>query len=185
MDDQSFTFENLLPFFQKSPAFTPPDIAKRGPGSEQSYDEAAFSPTGGPLQVSYSNFYQPISSFVQKAFNQLGLSNVPGLHSGKLIGYSEFTYTVDTKAATRSSSETSFLQQALATSNLQVYQRTLAKSIQFDDQNTATGVELEVAGKGFALAAKKEVIVANGVVSSQIARIVCRLSTSSSEHPNY
>ena len=147
VDDESFTFDNFLPFFKKSPHLTPPNIAKRGPGSEVSYDAAAFSPDGGPLQVSYPNFYQPFSPYVKAAFTKLGFRNIPGFNSGKLIGFSELTLSIDPKAATRSSSEASFLQSILDRPNLLVYQRTLAKALIFNDTNVAVGVQVDTFGK--------------------------------------
>ena len=162
--DKSFTFDNLLPFFQKSVHFTPPNLAKRGPDSQVDYEEAAFSPRGGPLQASYANFYQPFSRFVKQAFLKLGFAIIPGFNSGNLIGFSEFTYTIDPKATTRSTSETAFLQEALDRPNLLVYQRALARSLIFNN-TLARGVQLDTFGKGYSLSARKEVILSAGVVS--------------------
>ncbi|KAL9022345.1 MAG: hypothetical protein Q9185_000460 [Variospora sp. 1 TL-2023] len=161
--DQSYAFDKLLPYFQKSPHFTPPDYVKRGAGSSVLYDSNAFSSAGGPLQVSYTNFYQPISPFVKQGLQELGLENIAGLNSGSLLGFSEFTLTVDPKAAIRSSSETSFLQEAFATSTLQVYQKSVAKRILFNDSKVAQGVIVETAGVQYELSARKEVIVSAGV----------------------
>lgn len=129
------------------------------------YDPNAFSAAGGPLQVSYTNFYQPLSPFVKQGLQELGLENIAGLNSGSLLGFSEFTLTVDPKAAIRSSSETSFLQEAFATSTLQVYQKSVAKRILFNDSKVAQGVIVETAGVQYKLSARKEVIVSAGVVS--------------------
>ncbi|KAI4146743.1 MAG: hypothetical protein LQ341_001996 [Variospora aurantia] len=161
--DQSYAFDKLLPYFQKSPHFTPPDYVKRGAGSSVLYDPNAFSSAGGPLQVSYTNFYQPFSPFVKQGLQELGLENIAGLNSGSLLGFSEFTLTVDPKAAIRSSSETSFLQEAFATSTLQVYQKSVAKRILFNDNKVAQGVIVETAGVQYELSARKEVIVSAGV----------------------
>ncbi|KAL8649802.1 MAG: hypothetical protein Q9210_004180 [Variospora velana] len=161
--DQSYTFDNLFPYFQKSPHFTPPDNVKRGAGSSVLYDPNAFSSAGGPLQVSYTNFYQPFSAFIKQGLQKLGLENIAGLNSGSLLGFSEFTLTVDPKAAIRSSSETSFLQEALATSTLQVYQKSIAKRILFNDSKVAQGVIVETAGVQYELSARKEIIVSAGV----------------------
>ena len=129
------------------------------------FDPAAFSPTGGPLDVSYLNYFQPFSQYIEKAFNTLGLKEIAGLSSGKLLGWSEMTYTRDPKAATRSSSETSFLQQALANTSLHVYHVTTAKSIVFDDNKKASAVMISTAGsKPYTLTARKEVIVSAGAV---------------------
>ncbi|KAL8725086.1 MAG: hypothetical protein Q9166_007580 [cf. Caloplaca sp. 2 TL-2023] len=165
--DQSYAFEKVLAYFQKSPHFTPPNYAKRGPGSSLLYDPNAFTASGGPLQVSYTNFYQPISSFIKQALQKLGLKNIAGLNSGSLLGFSEFTLTVDPKTGTRSSSETSFLQDAIARSMLQVYQKTVAKKIVFDNEKSARGVVVETGGVEYELSARKEVILSAGVVGAQ------------------
>ena len=164
--DQSYTFNSIFPYFEKSPHFTPPDYTKRGTGSEINYDTNSFNSNGGPLQVSFSNFYQPISSFIKQAFLNLGIQDIAGLNSGKLIGFSEFTLTIDPEAGTRSSSETSFLQDSIASTTIQVYQQTLAKSIVFDGKQTATGVNVVTAGEEYTLSATKEVILSAGVVKA-------------------
>ena len=165
--DQSYTFDELLPYFQKSPHFTPPDYSKRGPGSAVQFAQEAFSPSGGPLQVSYTNFYQPFSTYVRQALQNLGLKCIAGFNSGSLLGFSEFSSTLDPRAATRSSSETSFLQDAIDSSTLQIYQRTTAKKIIFDANKVATGVLIESAGAEYELSARQEVILSAGVVGSQ------------------
>lgn len=166
MGDPTYSFDAILPYFQKSPHFTPPNYAKRGTDSEVSYDSTAFDTTGGPLQVSYSNYYQPIAGFVKHAYSSLGLPNIAGFNNGKLLGFSEFTVTVDPQAATRSSSETSFLQEAISSTTLQVYQQTLAKKILIDVDKTATGVNVVTAGAEYTLNATREVILAAGAVGS-------------------
>lgn len=154
----------MLQYFQKGPSFTPPDYAKRGPGSSIDYSQDAFSTSGGPLQVSYTNFYQPFSTYIQRALSSLGLKKIAGLNSGSLLGFSEFTLTVDPRTGTRSSSETSFLQEAIGNSPLQVYQKTIAKRIIFNGDKSAEGVLVETAGVQYLLSAKKEVILSAGVV---------------------
>ena len=73
--------------------------------------------------------------------------------------------TVDPEAETRSSSETSFLQSAISSSPLfQIYQRTLAQRIIFNQNKTAVGVAVSTSGVPYTLSARKEVIVAAGVV---------------------
>ena len=102
----------------------------------------------------------------------LGFRNIAGLNSGNLLGFSEFTLSIEPQAETRSSSETSFLQEAIFTSSLQVYQQTLAKRILFNENKTATGVSVVTAGIEYTLSARKEVILAAGpVLSAQ--RFLC------------
>ena len=149
--------------------FTPPNQAKRSAGTtadpSAKYDPTAFSSSGGPLHVSYLNYFQPFSPYMRKAFQALGFQELAGLNSGKLHGWGEMTFTQDPQAATRSSSETSFLQQALATSTLQVYHVTTAKKILFDANKKATGVVVSTGGyTPYTLSVRKEVIVAAGAV---------------------
>lgn len=40
--DATYSFESLLPYFQKSANFTPPNSDKRGPEGGVIYDPAAF-----------------------------------------------------------------------------------------------------------------------------------------------
>ncbi len=164
--DGSYAFDSVFPYFKKSVAFTPPDQTKLGSGVNVPFDPAAFDPSGGPLDVSYSNFYQPFSPEVFRAFESIGLSPNPGLNSGKLIGVTHMTVTIDPRTATRESSATSFLRQALDTSPLQVYNRTMAKKILFDKKKTS-GVLVETEGTEYTLKAKKEVIVSAGVVGAR------------------
>lgn len=161
VDDPSFIFENLLPHFKKSPNFTAPNLSKLPSGDDISYDASAFSEAGGPLHVSYSNYLQPITPFVNKAMSILGLGSIPGPNSGDLIGFTRMTSTIDPSDEMRSSSETSFLRAAIASSTLQIYKNTVAQRIVFDTSKMAT------AGDSYVLSARKEVVVAAGTVSSR------------------
>ena len=163
--DQSFTFASLLPFFKKSVNFTAPNYGKRETGGTVLYDPDAFSTSSGPLQVSYPNFWQPMATFLINAFNKLGLTPIQGFNSGNLSGYAEFATTTDPLAETRSSSETSFLQDSMRHANsVQIFQQTLARQIVFDSNKTVVGVKISTAEVPYFLFARKEVIVAAGAV---------------------
>ena len=87
--------------------------------------------------------------------------------NGDIVGWSYIANTIESTTQTRSSSETSFLREALVqTPNLQVYKNTLAKSITFDDQRKATGVNIETAGMSCNITANREVIVSAGAFRS-------------------
>jgi len=164
--DQSYSFANLLPFFQRSVRFTSPNYSKRGRNSTTLFNASAFSPHGGPLHVSYSNYWLPISPYAKDAFVKSGFTQIAGFNSGKLLGFSEFSTTINPEAAIRSSSETSFLQEAILSSSLQVYQQTTARKILFNAKNMATGVNVVTSGKSYTLSARQEVIVAAGTFRS-------------------
>ena len=170
--DQSYTFQNLLPFFKKSVHYTPPNQALYT-NSSVTETPTAHTPNGGPLQVSFSNYVDPFGTWVQKVFKAVGLAQIDGFNFGKLIGSAYATLSIDPRNGHRSSSESSFLQDSIRKSGaLTVYKNTLAERIVFDDTNTATGVQVATAGTygtpcvKFYLKARKEVIISAGTFQS-------------------
>jgi choline dehydrogenase len=167
--DQSYTFEALLPYFKKGVQFTPANAALRPENaSVPAVSTDAYSSSGGPLQVSYNNYAIPFDSWMKKAFNEVGLHEIQDFVSGQLIGHQYTSQEIDPLDETWSSSETSYLHEALTSSNnnFQVYPNTLAKRIIFSSNNTATGVQVETAGKTYAIAANREVILSAGAFQS-------------------
>ena len=106
-----------------------------------------------------------MTPFVIKAMSILGLGTIPGPNSGDLIGHARMTSTIDPSDETRSSSETSFLRAAIASSSLQIYKNTAAQRILFDTSKKATGVQITTAGDSYVLSARREVVLAAGTVS--------------------
>ncbi|RMZ10969.1 hypothetical protein D0860_03636 [Hortaea werneckii] len=164
--DDSYVWSNFLPYLERSVAFNPPNMAKIGSNVSISYDDSVFSPLGGPLQVSYPNYRNPFDIHMEKAFSDSGLKAISGFNSGHLDGFGAGTLTVDSGAEVKSSSEESFLQQAMKSTSLRLYVNTLARKILFDENKAATGVEIETEGGPFTLTAKKEVVVSSGVFGS-------------------
>ncbi|KAF2496541.1 alcohol oxidase [Lophium mytilinum] len=163
--DPNYKWLSFLPFFQKSITFTPPDASKRASNATPG-DVKDLGNTGGPLDITFPNYAQPWSSWVQLALKGIGIDPIAGLVSGKLFGSSYTTNTIQASTQTRESSETAFLQPALSKSNLIVYQSTLARKIIFNGNKAATGVLADTSGVEYTLSAKREVIVSSGVFGS-------------------
>ncbi|MCJ1249030.1 hypothetical protein MMC30_006252 [Trapelia coarctata] len=164
--DDSYTYENWLPFFKKSIHYTPPDMTKRAANATPNVDLSTLGDAHGPLSLTFSNWAQAASSYVQKGFAELGIMPINGFTSGKLIGSAYVLETINATTQTRDSSETSFLQSQLHNYNLMVYQSTLAKRVLFDSNKTATGVVVDSEGLQYTLAAKREVILSAGAFQS-------------------
>ena len=115
--------------------------------------------------MGYPSWVNGISSWVAQSLVYLNITELPGLTSGNLLGWSYVAETLDTQTQTRSSSETSYLREALAeTTNLQIYKTTTAKEILFDASKRATGLRVNSGGFEYEINASKEVIVSAGAV---------------------
>lgn len=155
--DQSYTFENLLPYYQKSVNFSAPKDDIRPQNATPKFNTSAFSTTGGPLKVTYPNWANALASWYVLALAELGLKEAPDFNSGSLLGYQYIQTTIDIDTQTRSSSETSFGRQALVqTTNLNIYKSTLAKKILFNANKTATGVVVNSGGVGYTISGNRE-----------------------------
>lgn len=162
--DSSYNFNSLSPYFLKSTNFTAPDISKRGVNATPQYDTSTVG-TSGPLDITYPNYAQPVSTWVQKGMAAIGIPPINGLTSGTLMGSSWLLNTINHTVGLRESSETAYLDPALSRPNLIVYTDTLAKNVLFKGKN-ASGVVVNTAGYTYTLTAKKEVILSAGTFQS-------------------
>ncbi|GLA66374.1 hypothetical protein AtubIFM54640_008581 [Aspergillus tubingensis] len=166
VNDDSFTFDNLLPFFEKSLHFTPPDQSLRLANTTPWYDASVLGTGAGPLSVTYSHYAQAFTSWALQGVKSVGLSMIPGFQSGSLLGSGYTLLTINASTMLRESSETAFLRSALSRPNYQVYQSTRATRILFDGGQRATAVMVETGGFTYQLNATKEIILSAGAFGS-------------------
>jgi choline dehydrogenase len=169
VNDSAYDWESFLPYFQKSANFTPPDASIRAANASVPAPSAeAYIPEGGPLHVTHTKWAAPFSSWGQLALREMGLPDVQDFESGDLIGSQYCPVTVRPDDSTRATSESTFLRSYLNTdrTHLQVYPHTLAQKVLFDENKTATGVEVETCGQRYYLKATKEVVVSAGAFQS-------------------
>ncbi|KAJ9660479.1 hypothetical protein H2201_006901 [Coniosporium apollinis] len=165
--DDSYTFENFLPYFQKGVDFSPPSMNARPANASAISDASVFSTSGGPLQVAYPYWVNSISSWVGLAMKSLGISEAAGFSDGNLLGSSYITQTISPRTRTRETASTSYLREALMQTNkLNVFKSTLVKKILFDEKNKANGVLVNTGGFEYQISATKEVILSAGVMRS-------------------
>lgn len=165
VNDSSYEWDAMLPYFQRTIDFTPPNNVWRPSNASTSYNATAYSPSGGPLQVGYPRHANPFSSYALQAMNDAGLPPQLDFSGGILNGTGYNPFTIDPRAV-RSSSETSFWQATAQKDNAVAYINTQAQHILFDANKTATGVNVSVHGQPFVLSARNEVILFAGVFHS-------------------
>jgi choline dehydrogenase len=170
--DQSYTWPNILPFFKKSTHLTPPNLQKRNvQNATVFYDPTVFDNSlDGPVQVSWGNWVDITGTWLALAMQSIGLPLSPlGFSSGILSGYGAWvTSEIRPEDATRSSSEASYLRQAIENTQITVYTHTQAQRVLFDEgsRKKAVGVSVSTSGFQYTISANKEIIVSAGVFHS-------------------
>lgn len=176
VNDSSYLFPNVLPYYQKSPHYTPFN-ASLYQNATNTQSPSSFSPSGGPLQVSFANAVDAFGTWVLQLYQAFGMGLIPGFNDGALLGSAFMTSTVDPNTGIRSSSSSSFLQTALQR-NLAptIYTNTLAERILFTNTNTttprATGIRVTTAGTfgtpslSYTLTARRSLILSGGAIQS-------------------
>jgi choline dehydrogenase len=160
VDDESYVFKDFLPYFRKSTNWTAPSEL-RTPNATTRYNETAFIPEGGPLQISYPDYAQPFSTWLDGAMTEVGIPLTSDFHSGILNGAKFCEIAINPTTNLRDSSQTSYLVVAATNPGLTVLTYSIAERIVFNNL-TATGVIVN----GSIIAAKKEVILSAGTFQS-------------------
>lgn len=167
VDDQSYTFDKVLPYYKRTVRFTPPNQKTRFANSSPEYAQDAFSRDGGPLQVAYPNYAMSFSSWMSRGMQSIGINLTRDFNSGSLFGAQYCSSTIDGFDQKRSSSEAAFLSSnPFHLWKLTIYKDTLAKKILFASDKRAIGVQVQSAALVYSLMATREVIVSAGAFQS-------------------
>ncbi|PYI33546.1 putative GMC oxidoreductase [Aspergillus indologenus CBS 114.80] len=168
VQDPSYEWDEILPFFERTFHFTPPNPDKGLQNTSIHWNASAFSsenPVEGSIQISYPNFRSPFSTWLKLGFEESGIPETNDFVSGSLMGTQYSAAEISPLDERRSSSDF-LLGLAEEEPFLTVCTRSLARRILFDDQLNAQGVEIEKDGKVWTASAAKEVIVSAGAFNS-------------------
>ncbi|KAL4892540.1 hypothetical protein BDV59DRAFT_180136 [Aspergillus ambiguus] len=164
VDDPSYMFDRVLPFYKRTVRFTPPDESLRAENATAGYNADAFDEESGPVQVSYPNSASSFSTWMKLGLESIGLNETEEFSSGSILGFQFTPLTIQPPRETRSSSD-SFLWNSWIPF-LTLYKNTMVKRILFGPQNQAIGVEVQSIFMEYKLEAKREVILSAGAFQS-------------------
>ncbi|KAL4983180.1 hypothetical protein BDW68DRAFT_181820 [Aspergillus falconensis] len=149
--DRSFTFDSLLPFFEKRLAFTPPDMGLRFEDGNPRYDSQVMSNGSGLLLVTFSHYVQAFGTQTTRGLEAIGIPTIPGSESGSLPGQSHSMFTVNARTMVPDSPETAFLRRGLGYSNY---------------KKRAHAIIVDTHGLTYQLSARKGIILSAAVFGS-------------------
>ncbi|KAF2476812.1 alcohol oxidase [Lindgomyces ingoldianus] len=167
--DTGYTFSNFLPWMRKSVHFTPANSALRAKNASVPAAKAeSYDRNGGPFQVTFANWANPVSSYAELGWKALGLFPLQDLTSGTLIGNQYSPMALKASDQSRSTSASSFLQYAVSSgrNNLFIFTNSMARRITFDNNKRAHSIIAQSNGLIFELKAKQEVVLSAGVIHS-------------------
>ena len=167
VDDQSYTYDNMLQYYHKAMKYSPPKAGARSANATVSLT-AADAAVNGTLPVTFGWYVQSWSTWVALGLEAIGIPQVSAFVDGSNLGWAWNLYTIESPEVTRATSETAYLQPVLGRPNLAVFDYTFAQRIIFDEQKTATGVEVTstTTNCSYTISADKEVILSAGVFQS-------------------
>lgn len=163
-------WSDLFPYFKKSETFTPADASLANDFSISWQDSAhGFS---GPVRSSYPVYQYPsIHNFIS-AWTSLGVSTPKDPGAGTAYGVFWATSSLDPTDETRSYARVNHYDRVSYRSNYHLLVETAVSKISFKGKK-AVGVELlsDEGATAVPVKAKKEVILAAGIHSSQILQL--------------
>ncbi|KAF5854966.1 hypothetical protein ETB97_010477 [Aspergillus alliaceus] len=169
LGNKGWGWNDLLPFFQRSETFHPPDTAHQD--QYKSCYQAAVHGKDGPLQTTHIQSYGPSHQFWHATLNQLGVDTSPDSLAGYNRGAWNMICTLDPASQTRSYSANAYYRPVSAQPNLIVLTEAMATEVLIeknDDEGgwIATGLAILCDGEQRMVHAAREVIVSAGSVQS-------------------
>ncbi|EPQ26955.1 uncharacterized protein PFL1_05590 [Pseudozyma flocculosa PF-1] len=174
--DDSWSFDARYDDYRRTMAATGPRHELRRDTPAAAYEADAFSPAGGPVQVSFPNYAQPFSASLSRSLNELGVETVRGHNGGSINGVQYATCTIEARGGQRSTSR-AFYDQIKGRPNIRIFTQARASRIIFDtggarprasqvvfeDRSGLFGV---LAGRDATVTARREVVLSAGAFQS-------------------
>ncbi|TGO07549.1 hypothetical protein BTUL_0266g00040 [Botrytis tulipae] len=165
IEDDSWSWEGLYPYFIKSTTFTPPSEELQTHFDIRNNDSGYGN---GPIQISYPSFIFPDYRNQTLAAKDSGIEISDAPESGDAIGFCWVPQTLDPKTGFRSHSRVAYYDPIASRPNLHLITGHLVEKTLFDDTLTATGVKFTSVqtNQTHIVSANREVILAAGAINT-------------------
>ncbi|KAI9817986.1 MAG: hypothetical protein M1832_004507 [Thelocarpon impressellum] len=174
LGNSGWTWDELVPYFQKSESYVSPP-AKTAEDLGIDYIDLAAHGKTGPIKNGFYNQYGEFEKAWWKTYGGLGLDVDGDPISGKALGGYTNLINIDPLKVERSYAANAYYNPNKERKNLHLLTGALVSNIVFADKNeekknkrphVATGVNFTVAGQSYVVKAKKEVILSAGALQS-------------------
>lgn len=165
VDDDTWSWDGLYPYFIKSITFTPPpdDLAKQFDirNNQSAYDN-------GLLQISYPSVIFPDQRNQTLLANSYAIKTSNGPESGDAVGFCWVAQALDPATGFLSRSRIAYYDPIASRSNLQLITAHQVEKVVFGDHLKATGVQVRSVknNKTSIVSASREVILAAGAINT-------------------
>ncbi|KAJ7479167.1 alcohol oxidase [Mycena latifolia] len=167
IDDKSWSFNSLLPYFKKSENWTAPTILY--PGQVISPALKGSQGSGGPIQVSYDNYLTDLDIPLVSSAVNLGWGFNQDPNGGNSTGISPLARDVSPSLGVRFYSTPGYFTPNVQDANLVVLTGAQATKINFSKikgQLIASSVNFVVGDKQYSVKASKEIILSAGALKT-------------------
>ncbi|KAH8743286.1 putative alcohol dehydrogenase [Diaporthe sp. PMI_573] len=117
VDDQSYTYKNMVQYYHKAMKYSPPKAGARSANATTSLP-AANAVTNGTLPVTFGAYVQSWSTWVAFGLEAIGIPQASAFVDGINLGWAWNLYTIQAPEATRQTSKTAYLDPVLGRPNL-------------------------------------------------------------------
>lgn len=145
-----WSYAEVLPYFKKSE-------------NNERFTASPYHGTGGPMNVSDCESYNPLTELMLEAADSLQLPRTEDFNGREQEGFGRRQVTI--RAGRRESAATAFLRDARKRKNLTIVCNALVSHVVFEGRRAA-GVEIMRAGERRTIHARREIILSAGAFAS-------------------
>ena len=170
LGNPKWTYDALLPYYEKVYTIHPPDAnICKDLGVDYVSDTEHLTSPNGPIQVSFPSLPQknPIAKAWNEAFRDMGYKTTSEIFPTQSAGNRCYTAAIDPQTKIRMSADSQYGGQASKTPNLTIMTEATVLRVLFSgklqEKMVAKGVEVLIAGETRFIKANEEIILSAGV----------------------